>query len=127
MARDGGRIVIVTDLPLKRLLWLAEEIALDRKCGIEDLRDDDRDGFHIYDTEAKSFIPDAEQGRWLTGVPRERIDAEVFVDHTKEGDSRLTIDWWVMGRCQEVVQSIADSVENRIEGKGYKVLESYDD
>jgi hypothetical protein len=132
MAR-GGRIVILSDLGPKRLLRLAEDIALDSKCGIDDLRDRKRDGFHIYDAKADPVFPTV-GGLILSaaGAIRAPLDIEVTADRTKKGDGRIILDWAETGSsmrpnvCLNFVRSFADELENRIEDDG-EVLESYDD
>jgi hypothetical protein len=133
MAR-GGRIVILSDLKPKRLLRLAEDIALDSHCGVEDLRDRDRDGFHIYD--AKAEAPIYTLGTLIAssaGALRAPLDIEVTATRTKKGDGRIVLDWAETGSslrpnvCLNFVRSFADELENRIEDDDGEVLESYDD
>ena len=133
MAR-GGRIVILSDLKPKRLLRLAEDIALDSHCGVEDLSDRDRDGFHIYD--AKAEAPIYTLGTLIAssaGALRAPLDIEVTATLTKKGDGRIVLDWVETGSslrpnvCLNFVRSFADELEARIEDDDGEVLESYDD
>lgn len=134
MPRDGGRIVILSDLGPKRLLRIAEEIALDSKCGIEDLRDRDRDGFHIYDAEAQpAFYTVGSLIASSAGALRAPLDIEVYAKRTKKGDGKVVLDWAETGNsmrphvCRTFVRSFADELETRIEDDDGEVLESYDD
>ncbi len=133
MAR-GGRIVILSDLGPKRLLRLAEDIALDSKCGIDDLRDRDRDGFHVYDAKAEPhFYTLGTLIASSAGALRAPLDIEVYADRTKKGDGRIVLDWAETGGsmrptvCRDFARSYADELENRIEDDDGEVLESYDD
>lgn len=134
MPRDGGRIVILSDLGPKRLIRIAEEIALDSKCGIEDLRDRDRDGFHIYDAEAQpAFYTVGTLIASSAGALRAPLDIEVYATRTKNGDGKVVLDWVETGSslrqhvCRNFVRSFADELETRIEDDDGEVLESYDD
>lgn len=133
MAR-GGRIVILSDLGPKRLLRLAEDIALDSKCGIDDLRDRDRDGFHVYDAKAEpAFYTVGTLIASSAGALRAPLDIEVYATRTKKGDGKIVLDWAETGGsmrptvCRDFVRSFADELENRIEDDDGEVLESYDD
>jgi len=134
MPRDGGRIVILSDLGPKRLLRIAEEIALDSKCGIEDLRDRDRDGFHIYDAEAQPrFYTTTSLILSAAGAIRAPLDIEVYAKRTKKDDGKIVLDWAETGSsmrpnvCRNFARSFADELEARIEDDDGEVLESYDD
>ena len=130
MARDGGRIVILSDFGPERLLRMAEHLARDADCGIEDLPDDSREGFHIYNqitTDQRFDIFGNRHTLGFSAPPPPRLDIEVYVDRTKKGDGRITLDWWVVEACQSFVQTFANKIEDRIEKHGGKVLESYDD
>ncbi len=133
MAR-GGRIVILSDLGPKRLLRLAEDIAVDSQCGIEDLRDRDRDGFHVYDAKAEPmFYTLGSLIASSAGALRAPLDLEVSATRTKKGDGRIVLDWRETGGamrptvCRDFVRSFADELEARIEDDDGEVLESYDD
>ncbi len=134
MPRNRGRIVIVSDLRPKELLALAEEIALDSQCGVEDLRGEKLRGFHIFDANGSApvmgvftFIAAS------TGNLRVPLDIEVAADTTKRGDGRIALDWIETGNslrsavCGTFAQSLADELERRIEDDGGEVFESYDD
>ena len=133
MAR-GGRIVILSDLGPKRLLRIAEDIAADSKCGIEDLRDRERDGFHVYDAKAEPHFYTL--GTLLAssaGALRAPLDIEVSATRTKKGDGRAVLVWRETGGsmrptvCRDFVRSFADELEARIADDGGEVFESYDD
>lgn len=134
MPRGRGRIVIVADLGPKRLLRIAEQIAVDSECGVEDLRDRERDGFHIYDANGRPAIYTL--GTLIAssaGALRVPLDIEVTADRTKKDDGRIVLDWVETGGslrptvCRDFVRSLADELENRIEDDGGEVIESYDD
>jgi hypothetical protein len=134
MARDGGRIVVVSDFGPGRLLRIAEAIAVESQCGIEDLRGADRDGFHIYDANARP--PIYTLGTLLAsaaGALRVRLDVEVTARRTRRGDGRVVFDWVETGSslrptvCRDFARSLADELEARVEGAGGEVLESYND
>lgn len=122
MARNGGRIVIVSDFGPNRLLRLAEEVAKKSQFIVEDLIDDARDGFHVCEGPPELGYPLLWSA--ITPVP---LNIEVFVDRTRKGDGRVTIDWWVLGNCQWQAKTFANRLENLIEDDGGEVLESYDD
>jgi hypothetical protein len=134
MPRDGGRIVIIADLSPKRLLRIAEDIAVDSQCGIEDLRDDDRDGFHIYD--ANGEPPVYTLGTLIAssaGALRVPLDIEVSATRTKKDDGKIVLDWAETGNalrrnvCRTFTRSLADELEARIEDADGEVIESYDE
>lgn len=133
MPRDDGRIVLITDFGPKKLLRIAEQIAVDSECSIDDLRGEDRDGFHL--TEAKGDPPIYTIGTILAsaaGGLRITMDIEIFADRTKKGDGRIYLDWVETGSslrpsvCRNFAQSIADELETRIEDEGGEIYESYD-
>ena len=100
MPRDRGRIVLVCDLRPKDLLAIAEEIALDSQCGVDDLRDEKLRGFHIYDANGSApvmgvftFIASS------TGNLRVPLDIEVTAAKTKRGDGRIALDWIETGNA----------------------------
>lgn len=133
MSSRRGRIVIVSDLRPGELLGIAEEIAVDSQCGIEDLRGDKK-GFQIYD--AKGEAPIYTIGTLIAssaGILRVPLDIEVTVGRTKRDDGRITLDWIETGNalrpslCRTFVESLADEIESRIEGEEGEVFESYDD
>ena len=134
MSRRRGRIVIVGDLRPKELLRIAEETAVDSRCGIDDLRGEERKGFHIYD--AKGEPPIYTIGTLIAssvGALRVPMDIEVTAHRNKNGDGRITLDWIETGSplrpnvCRMFVESLADEIENRIGLDGGEVFESYDD
>lgn len=134
MPRDDGRIVILSDLGPKRLLRIAEEIAVDSNCGIDDLRDRDRDGFHIYDAKAEPhFYTVTSLILSSAGAIRAPLDIDVYATRTKKGDGRVVIDWVETGNalrssvCRTFARSFANELEARIEDDDGEVLESYDD
>lgn len=134
MPRDAGRIVVVADLSPKRLLRIAEQIATDSQCGIDDLDDRKREGFHIYD--ANGEPPVYTLGTLIAssaGALRVPLDIAVYADRTKKDDGRIVLDWVETGNslrptvCRTFVESLADELETRIEDDGGEVFESYDD
>ena len=134
MPRDGGRIVIVSDLSPKRLLRIAEDIAVDSHCGIDDLADDDRDGFHIYDAKAEPrFYTVTSLVLSSAGALRAPLDIEVSATRTKKDDGKIVLDWAETGNavrrnvCRTFARSFADELEARIEDADGEVLESYDE
>ena len=133
MSSKRGRIVIVSDLRPGELLGIAEEIAVDSQCGIEDLKGEKK-GFQIYD--AKGEAPIYTIGTLIAssaGILRVPLDIEVTVGRTKRGDGRISLDWIETGNalrpalCRTFVESLGDEIESRIEGEGGEVFESYDD
>ena len=134
MSRRRGRIVIVSDLRPKELLRIAEEIAIDSQCGIDDLRGEARKGFHIYD--ANGEPPIYTLGTLIAssaGILRVPLDIEICADRNKRDDGRIALDWIETGSslrpnvCRTFVESLADEIENRIGLDGGEVFESYDD
>jgi hypothetical protein len=134
MPRSDGRIVVVSDFGPKKLLRIAEEIALDSQCGIEELRDDRLVGFQIYD--ANGTPPIYTIGTLIAssaGALRVPLDVAVYAKRTKRGDGRIVLDWVETGSvlrptvCRTFAESLADELEARIADDGGRVLESYDD
>lgn len=134
MPRNRGRIVIVSDMRPKDLLALAEDIALDSQCGVEDLRGTKRRGFHIVDANGSApvmgvftFIASS------TGNLRVPLDIEVTADTTEDGDGQIALDWIETGNslrpavCGTFVQSLAEELESRIEDDGGEVFDTYDE
>ena len=133
MSSKQGRIVIVSDLRPGELLGIAEEIAVDSQCGIQDLRSD-KTGFEIYN--AKGEAPIYTIGTLIAssaGILRVPLDIEITVGRTKRGDGRIALDWIETGSalrpsvCRTFAESLADEIESRIDGEGGEVFESYDD
>lgn len=132
MPRDDGRIVVISDFGPRRLLRIAEDIAVESQCGLEDLRGPRRDGFHIYDANGTPPIYTiATLIASSAGALRVPLDIEVYADRTKRDDGRIVLDWVETGNalrstvCRTFVESFADELEARIEAEGGRVLESY--
>jgi hypothetical protein len=132
MPRDDGRIVILSDLGPKRLLRIAEDVAVDSNCGLDDLRD--RDGFHIFDAKAEPhFYTVTTLIMSSAGAIRAPLDIDVYATRTKKGDGKVVIDWVETGNalrsrvCRNFARSFANELEARIEDDDGEVLDSYDD
>jgi hypothetical protein len=134
MPRDDGRIVIVSDLPPKKLLRIAEEIARDSECGLDDLEDRKLDGFEIYDANGSPPVYTIlSLARSATGNLRVPLDIRVTAGWTKKDEGRIVLDWIETGNalrstvCRDFTRSLADEIEDRIDDAGGRVFESYDD
>ena len=123
MARDGGRILILSDLAPMRLLRIARRVAVECECGIAEF--DELDGFQIYDVRTETVVYGLVSAvQAASGGNRAGLDIEVLVDLTKNGEGRVTIDWWVSARNNDqFAPYFANRLEDEIEVEG-KVLES---
>lgn len=123
MADDGGRIVIISDLAPMRLLRIARRVAAECECGIEEFRD--LDGFLIYDVRAEPRVYGLVSAvRAASGGNRAGLDIEVLVDLTRDGEGRVTIDWFVSANNNNYFAPyFANRLEDEIDVEG-RVLES---
>jgi hypothetical protein len=131
----SGRFTIVSDFSPKQLLELAEEIAVDSRCGIEDFdRDDRRRGFHIYDAKGERQVYTLlSPVTMAAGGDRVPLDMDIFADRDKHEDGRLTIDWVETGSslrprvCERFAESFADEVQERIKVDGGVIISTDDE
>jgi hypothetical protein len=134
MPRNDGRIVVISDFGPGKLLRIAEDIAIESQCRLEDLRGKRREGFHIYDAAGTPPIYTiATLIASSAGALRVPLDIEVYANRTQRDDGRIILAWVETGSalrpsvCRIFVHSLADELEARIEHAGGRVLESYDD